>query len=54
MIDRFGPLPPETANLVLLIEIKANARIAGIAKLDVGTKARWYRSTATSSQTFPG
>ena len=38
MIDRFGPLPPETANLVQLMEIKANARIAGIAKLDVGTK----------------
>lgn len=38
MIDRFGPLPAETANLVLLMEIKANARIAGIAKLDVGTK----------------
>jgi len=38
MIDRFGPLPPETANLVQLMEIKANAKIAGIAKLDVGTK----------------
>ena len=38
MIDRFGPLPPETANLVQLMEIKANARLAGIAKLDVGTK----------------
>lgn len=38
MIDRFGPLPPETANLIQLMEIKANARTAGIAKLDVGTK----------------
>ncbi|MBB6427114.1 transcription-repair coupling factor [Sphingopyxis sp. JAI128] len=38
MIDRFGPLPPETANLVQLMEIKANAKMAGIAKLDVGTK----------------
>lgn len=38
MIDRFGPLPPETANLVQLMEIKANAKAAGIAKLDVGTK----------------
>lgn len=38
MIDRFGPLPPETANLVQLMEIKANAKVAGIAKLDVGTK----------------
>ncbi|HMN54388.1 MAG TPA: transcription-repair coupling factor, partial [Sphingopyxis sp.] len=25
MIDRFGPLPPETANLIQLMEIKANA-----------------------------
>jgi len=38
MIDRFRPLPPETANLVQLMEIKANAKAAGIAKLDVGTK----------------
>ncbi|MCA0209723.1 MAG: transcription-repair coupling factor [Proteobacteria bacterium] len=38
MIDRFGPLPAETANLVQLMEIKANAKLAGIAKLDVGTK----------------
>ncbi len=38
MIDRFGPLPPETANLIQLMEIKANAKAAGIAKLDVGTK----------------
>jgi transcription-repair coupling factor (superfamily II helicase) len=38
MIDRFGPLPPETANLIQLMEIKANAKLAGIAKLDVGTK----------------
>ncbi|WP_332818839.1 transcription-repair coupling factor [Sphingopyxis sp.] len=38
MIDRFGPLPLETANLVQLMEIKANAKLAGIAKLDVGTK----------------
>ncbi|MCW5647961.1 MAG: transcription-repair coupling factor, partial [Sphingopyxis sp.] len=38
MIDRFGPLPPATANLVQLMEIKANAKLAGIAKLDVGTR----------------
>src|SRR3546814_13251027 len=38
MIDRFGALPPETANLIQLMEIKANAKGAGIAKLDVGTK----------------
>ena len=38
MIDRFGPLPPETANLIQLMEIKANAKTAGIARLDVGTR----------------
>ena len=36
MIDRFGALPPATANLVKLIEIKQQAIIANIAKIDVG------------------
>ncbi|WP_375291231.1 transcription-repair coupling factor [Qipengyuania sp.] len=36
MIDRFGPLPGPTANLVKLIEIKAQAIGANIAKIDVG------------------
>ena len=38
MIDRFGPLPPPTANLVKLIEIKHQAVAAHIAKIDVGPK----------------
>jgi transcription-repair coupling factor (superfamily II helicase) len=38
MIDRFGKLPPETANLLKIIEIKMNARKAMVAKLDVGAK----------------
>lgn len=38
MIDRFGPLPDATANLMILMEIKLNAAKAGIAKLDVGPK----------------
>jgi transcription-repair coupling factor (superfamily II helicase) len=38
MIDRFGTLPPETANLLKIIEIKMNARRAMVAKLDVGAK----------------
>jgi len=38
MIDRFGPLPEETANLLKVIEIKLNCRIASVAKLDVGAK----------------
>jgi transcription-repair coupling factor (superfamily II helicase) len=38
MIDRFGPLPDATANLVRLIEIKRQAIEAHIAKVDVGTR----------------
>jgi transcription-repair coupling factor (superfamily II helicase) len=38
MIDRFGSLPPETANLLKVIEIKMNCRAASVAKLDVGAK----------------
>ncbi|MEO5973315.1 MAG: transcription-repair coupling factor [Sphingomicrobium sp.] len=38
LIDRFGALPPETANLMLIVETKLNCRAASIAKLDVGAK----------------
>jgi transcription-repair coupling factor (superfamily II helicase) len=38
MIDRFGPLPASTANLVKLIEIKHQAITANIAKIDVGAR----------------
>ena len=38
MIDRFGPLPEATDNLVKVIEIKLNAKIACVAKIDVGPK----------------
>ncbi len=38
MIDRFGPLPPATANLVRLIGIKQLAILANIAKIDVGAR----------------
>ncbi|MFM6852490.1 MAG: TRCF domain-containing protein, partial [Sphingopyxis sp.] len=38
MIDRFGPLPDPTQNLLTLMEIKLNATRARIAKLDVGPK----------------
>ncbi|WP_324807852.1 transcription-repair coupling factor [Sphingomonas sp. LY29] len=38
MIDRFGKLPPETKNLLLIVETKINCRKACIAKLDVGAK----------------
>jgi transcription-repair coupling factor (superfamily II helicase) len=38
MIDRFGKLPPETNNLLQIVETKINCRKACIAKLDVGAK----------------
>jgi transcription-repair coupling factor (superfamily II helicase) len=38
MIDRFGPLPPPTENLIKLIQIKRQAIVANIAKIDVGAK----------------
>ncbi len=38
MIDRFGPLPEPAANLMTLIQIKQNAIVAGISKMDVGPK----------------
>jgi transcription-repair coupling factor (superfamily II helicase) len=38
LIDRFGPLPDETGNLLRIVETKLNAKKAMIAKLDVGPK----------------
>ncbi|MGZ2411238.1 transcription-repair coupling factor (superfamily II helicase) [Sphingomonas sp. F9_3S_D5_B_2] len=38
MIDRFGALPDETANLMKIVEVKLNCRQANVAKLDVGAK----------------
>ncbi|MCL6730378.1 transcription-repair coupling factor [Sphingomonas hankyongi] len=38
LIDRFGALPEETANLMKIVEVKLNCRKAMIAKLDMGPK----------------
>ncbi len=38
LIDRFGPLPEETGNLLQVVEIKINCRQACVAKMDVGAK----------------
>jgi transcription-repair coupling factor (superfamily II helicase) len=38
MIDRFGALPEETANLMKIVEVKLNCRVAMIAKLEIGPK----------------
>jgi transcription-repair coupling factor (superfamily II helicase) len=38
LIDRFGTLPGETANLLKIVEVKLQCRQASIAKLDIGPK----------------
>jgi transcription-repair coupling factor (superfamily II helicase) len=38
LIDRFGSLPEETANLMKIVEVKLLARQARIAKLDIGPR----------------
>ena len=38
LIDRFGALPEETANLLKIVEVKLSCRQACIAKLDLGAK----------------
>lgn len=38
MIDRFGPLPDATQNLLTLIEAKLNCRTAHIQKLEIGPR----------------
>jgi transcription-repair coupling factor (superfamily II helicase) len=38
LIDRFGALPEETANLLKIVEVKLNCRDAMVAKLDIGAK----------------
>lgn len=38
MADRFGPIPQPTQNLLKLIEIKQNALVARVAKMDVGAR----------------
>ena len=38
LIDRFGPLPVETQNLLKIVETKLNSKKAMIARLDVGPK----------------
>jgi len=38
LIDRFGTLPEETANLMKIVEVKLNLKQALVAKLDVGPK----------------
>jgi transcription-repair coupling factor (superfamily II helicase) len=54
LIDRFGPLPPETTNLLKIIEIKMNCRAAQVAKLDVGAKGALVHFHNDSFPDLPG
>jgi transcription-repair coupling factor (superfamily II helicase) len=54
LIDRFGPLPAETANLLKVIEIKMNCRAAQVARLDVGAKGALVSFYNDSFPDLPG
>jgi len=54
LIDRFGPLPEPTQNLLTLIEVKKNCIAAGIAKLDVGPKGALVAFQNDSPPSLPG
>ena len=38
MIDRFGPLPEETANLLEVVAVKILCRAAGVERIEAGAK----------------
>ncbi|MEP6786771.1 MAG: TRCF domain-containing protein, partial [Sphingomonadales bacterium] len=54
LIDRFGPLPEPTDNLLILMAIKLNARAASIAKIDVGAKGALVSFWNDSFPNIPG
>ncbi|CAN5300829.1 transcription-repair coupling factor [soil metagenome] len=54
LIDRFGPLPEPTQNLLTLIEVKKNCIAAGVAKLDVGPKGALVAFQNDSPPSLPG
>jgi transcription-repair coupling factor (superfamily II helicase) len=54
LIDRFGKLPPETDNLLKVIEIKLNCRKAQVVKLDVGPKGALVHFHNDSFPDLPG
>lgn len=53
MIDRFGPLPQPTQNLLTLIEVKRNCIAAGVAKIDVGPKGALVSFQGDSCRNIP-
>ena len=54
MTDRFGPIPQPTQNLLRLIEIKQNALIAGVAKIEVGLRGTLVSFQGDAPPNVPG
>jgi transcription-repair coupling factor (superfamily II helicase) len=54
LIDRFGALPEETANLLKIVEVKLNCREAMIAKLDIGAKGAVVAFAQSGFPDLPG
>ncbi|RST31218.1 transcription-repair coupling factor [Sphingomonas ginkgonis] len=54
LIDRFGPLPGDTENLLSIVETKINCRKACIAKLDVGAKGAVVTFAPSGFPDVPG
>ena len=54
LIDRFGALPAETANLMKIVEVKLNCRQANVAKLDIGAKGAVVTFAESGFSDLPG
>jgi transcription-repair coupling factor (superfamily II helicase) len=54
LIDRFGALPRETANLMKIVEVKLSCRAASVAKLDIGAKGAVVTFADRGFRDLPG
>jgi transcription-repair coupling factor (superfamily II helicase) len=52
--DRFGPIPDPTSNLLRLIEIKQNALVAQVAKIEVGARGTLVSFQNDTPPNVPG
>jgi transcription-repair coupling factor (superfamily II helicase) len=54
LIDRFGPLPDETANLMKIVEVKLACREACVSKLDIGPRGAVVAFAPSGFPDLPG
>ncbi len=54
LIDRFGALPEETANLMKIVEVKLNLKQAMVAKLDIGPRGAVVAFAPSGFPDLPG